>query len=352
MKAKRTNLFSKLAMPVITFILAMIVCGFFVFAMGYNPFEVYKVIIQGTFKSSASIGNVLANSVPLMLAGFAVSIAGKAGILNLGVEGQLYIGGLLGTLCALYLPITNKFLFILVVFAAALFGGMLWGGIVGVLKVKFGTNEVIVALMLNYVAQLFTTYLVAGPMKEPDTAVNRTAAIPELLQFTRLIKKTQVTATVFIALFVGLMIWFIFKYTILGYKIKSVGANAKAAMANGINCNTHIILAMCISGAIAGLIGITEIVSKYYRFTEGFSNDIGFTGVAIAALAGYNPFGVMIVSLLFGALNVGSLSLGREMGISSELFMVIEGIIVLFVGTPYIIEFFTNHKFRKEKKAS
>ena len=107
---KKTSKFSKLAMPVITFILAMIVCGFVVLAMGYNPFQVYKVIIMGTFKSAASMGNVLANSVPLMLAGFAVSIAGKGGILNLGVEGQLYMGGMAGTLVALFVPVSNKFL--------------------------------------------------------------------------------------------------------------------------------------------------------------------------------------------------------------------------------------------------
>lgn len=345
---KKNNQISKIAMPVVTFILAMIVCGFVVLAMGYNPFQVYKVIVMGTFKSTASMGNVLANSIPLMLAGFAVSIAGKGGVLNLGVEGQLYIGGMLGTLAALYLPIQNKMLLIIVVFAAAILGGMIWGGLVGVLKIKFGTNEVIVALMLNYVAQLFTTWLVADPLKEPNAAVNRTAMIPESLRFARLIPKTQVTATVFVALAVGLIIWFVFKYTILGYKIMSVGSNAKAALANGINCNKYIVLSMCLSGAIAGLIGITEIVSKYYRFTEGFSNSIGFTGVAIAALAGYNPFGVMVVSLLFGALSAGSMALGREMGISSELFMVIEGVIVLFVGTPYIIKFFTDRKLAKK----
>lgn len=347
---KKTSQFSKLAMPVITFVLAMIVCGIVVLAMGYNPFQVYKVIIMGTFKSAASMGNVLANSIPLMLAGFAVSIAGKAGILNLGVEGQLYVGGMMGTLVALFAPVSNKFLLMVLVFGASILGGMIWGGLVGVLKVKFGTNEVIVALMLNYVAQLFTTWLVADPLKEPNAAVNRTAMIPESLWFARLVPKTQITATIFIALFVGILIWFIFKYTSLGYKIKSVGSNAKAALANGINCNKYIILSMCFSGAVAGLIGITEITSKYYRFTEGFSNDIGFTGVAIAALAGYNPFGVMVVSLLFGILNSGSMALGRELGISSELFMVIEGIIVLFVGTPYLIKFFSEKKSKLVKK--
>lgn len=106
---------------------------------------------------------------------------------------------------------------------------------------------------------------------------------------------------------------------------------------------------MCLSGAVAGLVGSTEIIGKYGRFTEGFSNDIGFTGVAIAALAGYSPFAVVAVSVVFGILNAGSLTLGREMGVSSKMFMVIQGIIVLFVATPYLIEVFAGR--RKMKKA-
>lgn len=109
------------------------------------------------------------------------------------------------------------------------------------------------------------------------------------------------------------------------------------------------ILSMCLSGAVVGLVGSTEIIGKYGRFTEGFSNDIGFTGVAIAALAGYSPFAVVAVSVVFGILNAGSLTLGREMGVSSKMFMVIQGIIVLFVATPYLIEVFAGR--RKMKKA-
>lgn len=339
-----------LLFPAITFILAIIVSGIMLAVMGYNPIQAYRLILLGTFKNASTIGNALANSIPLMLAGLAVSIAGKAGILNLGVEGQLCIGGILGTVCALFLPIENRFLMIIVIMIVSMLGGMIWGGLVGVLKAGFGTNEVVVALMLNYIATFFTSYLVAGPLKDPDAATNQTGKIPECARLLRIIDRTQITAAIYIALAVCVLTWFMFKHTTFGYKLRCVGSNAKAAMANGIPYKKYMIYAMCLSGAVSGLVGTTEIIGKYYRFTEGFSNGIGFTGVAIAALAGYNPFAVVIVSILFGILNAGSLTLGREMGISSKMFMVIQGIIVLFVATPYIIEVFMKRRTEKGGK--
>lgn len=350
MKDKIKSNLKKLIFPTVTFLLALFVSGIVLAIMGYSPLKAYQLIFLGAFKTTSTMGNALANSIPLMLAGLAVSLAGKAGILNLGVEGQLYIGGMLGTVFALFAPVQNRFLMLSLVLIMSMLGGMLWGGIVGVLKAKFKTNEVVVALMLNYVASLFTSYLAAGPLKDPDAATNQTVKIPETAQFVRLIPRTQITAAIFIAAAVCVLIWFIFQHTVMGYKLRSVGSNAKASLANGIQCGRYLVLSMCLSGAVAGLIGSTEIMGKYYRFTEGFSNDIGFTGVAIAALAGYNPFAVVVVSILFGILNAGSLTLGREMGISSKMFMVMQGIIVLFVATPYLLESFVVWRKRKTER--
>lgn len=271
MKEKAKRNLKKLIFPTVTFILALFVSGIVLAVMGYSPLKAYRLIFLGTFKTTSTMGNALANSIPLML---------------------------------------------------------------------------------NYVAILFTSYLAAGPLKDPDAAVNQTAKIPENARFARLIPRTQITAAIFIAGIVSVLIWFVFQYTVVGYKLRSVGSNAKASLANGIQCGRYLILSMCLSGAVAGLIGSTEIMGKYYRFTEGFSNDIGFTGVAIAALAGYNPFAVVLVSILFGILNAGSLTLGREMGVSSKMFMVMQGIIVLFVATPYLLELFVAWRRKKERGKS
>lgn len=347
MKYKVKRGINKLVNPCITLFLALFVSGVVFAGMGYNPFEAYYLILSSAFESTRALANILANSIPLILAGLAVSVAGKAGVLNLGVEGQLYTGAMIGTLCALFLPITNKIVMISIVLIMSIIGGAVWGGIVGGLKAKYGTNEVVVAIMLNYIAELFTTYLIASPLKAENTAMNQTDLIPESARFLRLVSSTQITATVFIAIIVCIFVWILFKFTTLGYKMICVGTNAAAAFANGIRCNRYIILAMCLSGAIAGLAGITEITGRYYRFTENFSNDIGFTGVAIAALAGYHPVGVVAVALLFSILNTGALRLGREMGISSNMSLVIQGIIVLFVATPYIICFIRDRKVKR-----
>lgn len=319
------------------FLLAMLVSGLILLILGHNPIEAYGHILS-IFRAPTSIGNAIANATPLALAGLAVSVSGRAGILNLGVEGQLYIGGMCGTLVGLFLPTDSKGIMIPLVLIAAVLGGMLWAGLVGVLRARFDINEVIVALMLNYVASLFTSYLVAGPLKEPASGVNRTAFIRDSAKLTRFIPRTQVTAALFIACILAVILWYLFKYTIPGFKMKCIGANPRAATSYGINHRRYIVISMMLSGGIAGLVGITEIMGKYYRFTEDFSGGIGFTGVAIAALAGYNPFAVLIVSLLFGVLNAGSMVLGREMGVSSKLFMVMEGVIILFVATPYLID--------------
>lgn len=339
MKDKIRQGLRSLVIPCITLVLALVASGVVFVVLGYNPVKAYGLIVSSTFQSARSISNVLSNSVPLILAGLAVSIAGKAGVLNLGVEGQLYIGAMAGTLCALFLPINNKMIMIPVVLCVSMAGGMLWGGVVGGLKSKFGTNEVVVAIMLNYIAELFTTYLVAVPLKAENTSVNQTDMIPETTRFLRIFPSTQITLTLLIAVIACFFVWALFKYTAAGYKMRCVGANPSSAFAGGIKCGRYMLLAMCLSGAIAGLAGTTEVMGRYYRFTESFSNDIGFTGVAIAALAGYHPFATAVVAILFSILNTGALTLGREMGISSNMSLVIQGIIVLFVATPHIVQF-------------
>lgn len=339
MKTKFVQCLKCLVIPCITLILALLVSGVVFAVLGYNPLRAYGLIVSSTFQSARTMSNVLSNSVPLIFAGLAVSVAGKVGVLNLGVEGQLYVGAMAGTLCALFLPIENKMIMIFIVLCVSMAGGMLWGGVVGGLKSKFGTNEVVVAIMLNYIAELFTTHLVASPLKAENTSVNQTDMIPETARFLRLFPGIQITLTLFIAVIACVLVWWMFKYTAVGYKMRCVGANPSSALAGGIKCGRYMVLALCLSGAIAGLAGTTEVMGRYYRFTEGFSNDIGFTGVAIAALAGYHPVATAVVAILFSLLNTGALTLGRQMGISSNMSLVVQGIIVLFVATPHIVQF-------------
>lgn len=329
-------------------ILALIVCGVIIALIGENPFRVYWLMADGAFGSFKNIANTLANSIPLIFAGLAVTVASRAGILNLGVEGQLHIGAMCATLVGLYLPVENRLVLITAIIIAGMIGGAIWGLIPAVLKIKFKTNEVIVALMLNYIATLFTTYLIINPFRERGSTVNQTAALPEMASLAKLFPRSQLTTALFIALICAILVWFLFKRTTFGFKINAVGDNYDAARAGGINPAVYLIGAMLISGAIASMAGTTEIIGKYFRFRENFSPGFGFTGLAVAVLARNNPIGVIATAILFGSLGTGSLYMGRITGISGRMSDVIQSVIILIVAAPTIIEMIVGMR-RKSK---
>lgn len=333
-----------LASSLISLLLSFIICGILIWAIGANPFEAYYLMGVGAVGSMKNLSNTLASSIPLIFAGLAVAVSSKVGLLNLGVEGQLYMGAMAATLCGLYLPTTNRLLLVAAIMLASMVGGMIWGAIPGILKAKFGTNEVIVAIMLNYVATLFTTYLIIGPFRERGTTVNQTAEIPIEARLSKLFPRTQLTTAFIVAIFFAIAVWFLLHYTTLGYKISAVGDNREAARAGGINPVTYMIIAMVISGAIASLAGTTEILGKYFRFRENFSPGFGFTGLAVAVLARNNPFGVLATSILFGGLSTGSLYMSRITGISGHTADVIQSIIILLVAAPRLLEIVKGYR--------
>lgn len=327
-------------------LLSFVIGGIIIAAIGHNPFNAYYLMFIGAFGSVREIANTIANSIPLIFTGLAVAVGSKSGLLNIGAEGQLYIGSMCGTLCALYLPVENKFVMIVCVIAASIIGGMAWGSIPGILKAYFRTNEVIVCIMLNYMATLFTTWLVISPLREQGSSINQTATIPLSAQLSKLIPRTQLTTALFIALTTVVLVWYVFEYTAFGFKMRIVGGNIGAAKANGIIPSKYIVYAMAFSGGIASLAGTTEIIGKYYRFRENFSMNLGFTGIAVAVLAKNNPFVAIITAILFSALNTGALNMSRLTGISGNMATVIQSIIILLVAAPRIIEMFFKRKGR------
>jgi simple sugar transport system permease protein len=215
------------------------------------------------------------------------------------------------------------------------FGGMLWGGIVGFLKAKRGVNEVIVTIMMNYIAILLTSYLVNGPFKAKGM-VPQTDAIPVAASLVKLIPRTQLTVAIFIAVIVVFLVYLFLNKTSWGFEIRAVGENSQASEAGGINITKNIILAMAISGVIAALAGITEVLGRYGRFIDNFSPSFGFTGIAIAVLGKGNPIGTIITAILFGAMDAGSMRMNRVAGISGSMVNVIQGLVILFIATPHI----------------
>lgn len=340
-RLKKTFNFRTVTTPVIATLLALLVSALIMLAVGYNPLQAYVSLWDGAFGSLNSVANTLSKSVPLMFTGLAVGFALKGGMFNIGAEGQLYIGALFGTCAALFLPGLPRIVMIPLVILCAFAGGMLWGALIGVIKAKMQINEVIVAILANYIATYLVSYLVSGPLVA-EGMVPQTPMLPEAALLKKIVPRTQLTTALFLAIILAVVIYFFYKKTRTGYNIRVVGGNASAAEFSGVNMAGTMVLTMAISGGIAGLAGITEVIGKYGRLIDGFSPSYGFTGIAVAVLGNNNPFAILLAALLFGALDAGAMKMNRVAGISSTMVMVIQGLVILFVATPGIVHWLTS----------
>ena len=306
-------------------VLAFVIGALFILVAGESPATAYSSLLKGALGTPQAVANTVSKSIPLAFTGLAVALGSRCGMLNIGAEGQLHAGAMAATLTGLTLSFLPAPILLVVSIAAGIAAGMLVGSVPGIFKAKFQTNEVIVAIMLNYVCTLFTSWLVNGPFKVPGSTA-QTEMLPENIWFARLLPKSN-------SLLMYIFLW----KTSVGYQLRAVGANASAAKTAGIPVNFYLIMAMTLSGGIAALAGVTEIFGKYHRFIEGFSPSFGFTGIAVAILGKNHPAGVLLTSLLFGVLEMGSLRMSRETAVSTNMVTVIQSLVILFVAAPELI---------------
>lgn len=323
--------------------IAILVGALFILLSGESPIEAYGALLKGALGSPKSIANTISKSIPLAFTGLAVALGSRCGMLNIGAEGQLHAGAMASVLTALSLSFLPAPVLILVSIAAGVAAGMIVGGIPGFFKAKLNTNEVIVAIMLNYICTLFTSYLVNGPVKAAGSTA-QTEVLPESVWLGRLIPQTQLTAALFILIAAAVLMYLFLWKTSVGYQLRAVGANPSAAGTAGIRVKTYMISAMVLSGGLAALAGITEVFGKYHRFIEGFSPSFGFTGIAVAILGRNHPAGVLLTSLLFGIMDMGSLRMSRVTDVSTNMVTVVQSLVILLVAAPELI------KWNKKRK--
>lgn len=324
-------------------LLSLLAASVIMLAVGYNPLSAFSALYNGSFGSVNSIANTLSKAVPLLFTGLAFAFAYKSGLFNIGGEGQLYMGALASTAIALSMGSAPRYLVLIAAIAAAMVAGGLVGAFTGFVKAKLQINEVIVAIMLNYVATLFASYCLNGPLKA-EGMTPQTELLSEHVLFSKLVPRTQLTSALYLALVAAVIIYFFFRKTRAGYNIRAVGENRFAAQASGVQMTLTAVMAMAVSGGIAGLAGMTEVFGKYGRMIDGFSPGFGFTGIAVAMLAGNNPFGIILTAILFGALDAGSMKMSYVAGISTNMVMVIQGLVILFVATPNIVRALAGRK--------
>jgi simple sugar transport system permease protein len=301
------------------------VAGSFLLA-GRNPAEATAQMIQGSLGSPGAFGGTMREVTPLLFAGLAVFIALRAGLFNIGVEGQLIVGAL--ACSAIALRVSGPGGAVLGVFAGML-AGCMWALPAGWIKAYRNGHEVITTIMLNNIALLLTGYLVAGPFRSPTSGSPTTATLPAESRLPNLVVQPFPLNWSLVLGVAGVVLLFLWlRRTVGGYELEAVGANPRAATFAGIGAKRTIVSAMAASGAIGGLAGALQVLAYEFRFYQGFSPGYGFDALGVALLAGSNPLGVLPSAFLFGVLSKGGTVLSIE-GIPKGITTVVLGALIL-----------------------
>jgi len=326
--------------PLLALLLAFAIGALFIAAIGENPLEIYGLMLQGTLGSGYGIGMTLFKATPLVFTGLAVALGFRAGLFNIGVEGQLYLGAFAAAMTGTWLAhLPAPVLVPLCVLAAALAGGA-WAAIPGALKARFGAHEVINTIMLNFIAFAIVSFCGRWVFQ---TATVRTAEIGAGAQLARLsdfapaLRGSPANLSLLIALVVAALTGVLLFRTRLGYELRAVGLNAPAAEYGGVRLGRAQLVAMVLSGAIAGLGGTNFVLGYKHFFELGFSGGVGFLGIAVALVGRNQPLGVVLAALVFGVLSHGGLAINQR--VPKEFVEILEAIVILLaIGLQQVVE--------------
>lgn len=337
------------------FLASLLIGAVLILLNGDSPALAYASLFSGAFGSAKGIVGTLSSATPLIFTGLGVAVAFKAGMPNIGAEGQLYMGGMAAAVVGIYAPLSGP-VHLLASIAAAVVAGGLYGLLPAVLKVKTGTNVVVTTLMLNYVAKLFTSYLVNYPLKAAGTPIGMTEVVKESARLPVIYEGSRFNLGFVLAIIMAIMLFIYFRNTRGGYEMRMVGENPEFAEYTGIFAGRKILQSMFISGALAGIGGAVLVLGIQYKFVQNISPGYGFDGLTIALMAGFNSIVVLPISILFGALRSGGLSMELLTNVPSELSSVIQSIVILFLAsktsfTDYLEEFINRIRFNKEQRS-
>ena len=339
---------------ILAVLFAFFIVYFILLATGYKPFPVFGALLQGAFGSRRCLGETLLSTTPLLFGGLGFAVAYRCGLFNIGLEGQITMGGIAAAFFGFIIPEINPVLHVILCIVAGALAGGLWGYIPGYLKAKFGVHEVISVIMLNHIAFKFAAYLVSmqGPMKDRLDDMPASPIISESAKIVRILDRTRLHWGIFLGIGIAILVWLLFFRMRLGYKIRAVGKNKFAAEASGISIKKHIIITMAISGALGGLAGAVEILGVHYRLFAAFSPGYGFDAIAVALLGMVNPLGIIASALLFGFLRSGSVFMQAMYGVNKDMVSVITAIIVFFMGMSIPIGIMIKNRVKRKADGS
>lgn len=312
-----------------------LLCGIVLILRGQNPWEFYTTIFISGFSNFDEVGSVLFNATPLIFTGLAVAVGYKGGLFNIGCEGQLYVAAFAATWIGMHLSLPSVLLMPLCI-GTAMITGAFWGAVPGFLKAKFGAHEVINTIMMNFIAFALTNFLVTSVYREPNQMIPQTSQIHDAAHLPRLAgvltflpQSNLLNASFLLACACVILCYIFLKYTRWGYELRLVGNAPEVAEYGGINPRAVTVWVMALSGAIAGLAGVADVMGYRHRFLDGFSSGWGFTGIAVALLGRNHPFGVFAAALLFGLLNKVALDIELILEVPRGLFLAGQGLLII-----------------------
>jgi general nucleoside transport system permease protein len=338
----------RLAITVLSIALALVACGLVFLLSGENPITVYRSMLSGSLGDRYALSETLVKMTPLLLAGLAVAIAFRMQLWNIGAEGQIYIGAVGASAVPLFIfPDARGLVMIPAMVIAGALGGAIWGGIPGMLRAWFNANETITTLMLNYVAILFTQYLVHGPWRDPEAfGFPGTRAFPDAAALPNY-ETYRVHLGLIFGLVAAAILFMVLRRTRFGYELAVIGDNPRAARYAGMHTTRMVIIVLAVSGALAGIAGMSEVAGIGHTLQRTVSPGYGYTAIIVAWLARLNPLAVIIVSFLLSAILVGSDQLQTAIGLPGSVGPMLQGGILFFLLAG---EFLTNFRVRVTRR--
>lgn len=342
---------SRAAIPALAIFTAVIVSSGVMYLAGTNPVLAYRSLGEGAFGTQKAIIETLIKATPFILMGLGIALAFRGGLFNIGMEGQLFVGSAVAVIIG-YSVELPAIIHLPLALLGGMLGGAIWAAIPGYLKARTGAHEVITTIMANFIALRVINWAIGvdGPMRAPLTVIPETRSVFPSARLPMLIAETRLHAGFIIALLAAVFIYWLLWRTVIGFELRTVGANPNAARYAGINVEMNIVRTMAISGALGGLAGGIQVLGLApFNFTTGFNVGFGFDSIAVAVLGSIHPFGVTLSAILFGAMDSGARLMQLRTKVPIDIITIVQGLILAFVAANQIIRTIYRIRVRAEE---
>jgi simple sugar transport system permease protein len=345
--------------PIVAVLLAFAAGAVLLLILGADPIQAYGTLIEGAFGNQASLFRTLTRATPLLIIAIGICIAFRGGVINIGAEGQVFVGAISAAAFSLgFGAVLPGWLLAPLTLIIGFLGGAIWGSVPGFLKAQFQVNEILSTVMMNEIAVQLLIFLLSGPLLDPEqaaagTLIPQSAQIPEASWLMRFAPPSQLHVGLFVGLAMAVIVYVLLWRTTIGYRIRAVGLNKDASRYAGISVPRYLMLALILSGGLAGLAGAVELTGINHRMVEGLAVGYGFSGIVVALFGRLHPIGAIPSSFLFGALLVGADKMQRSMQVPTATVTALQGLIVIFVvSSDFFIRRYNARRIAREVTAA